>query len=222
MLQRWRQALFQNLGLKVAAITLAVAVYAHVFSREERIMVYACPLELHGLAPGLTYTGEVPSHIRVKVRARGTDLIRLRDQAPSIVVRLNEARPGLLQRPLSAEDVVFPPGLTGKVEQLVERTTLSLEIEPVRRKTLRIRPSLRGSPAPGFALTGRPRANPDTLTVRGPASLVQPLDSLRTEEIELGGRNSSVEETVAVELPAGVRPQHASTKVRIGIARSPS
>ena len=219
MLERLRQSIFQNLGIKVTSLVLALAVYAHVFSKEERIMVLSCPIVIEDLPPGLAFAGEVPSDVRVKVRARGGDLVRFRGQTPLVVVRLKDARPGLLQRPLTAEDVVFPSGFRAQVEGMMDRTTLSLDIERTRKKTLPIVPTLAGELEAGVAISGRIHVIPDTLTVRGPESLLKGLDSLHTEEISLDGRSNSLEEQVEVRVPRGLRPGQASTRVRIDLVR---
>mgnify|MGYP000906992931 CR=1 FL=1 len=222
MFFRLRQAILQNLGIKITSLVLALAVYAHVFSKEERVMVLACPLVVQDLPNGLTFQDDVPSEVRVRVRARGGDLLRLRGNMPQVVVHLKDARPGLLQRPITAEDVVFPSGFHAQADGLVEHTILSLEIERSRRKTLPIRAALEGTPAPGLVIAGRPRLWPDTVTVRGAESLLKGVDTLRTEEIQMNGRTTAMDEVVEVKVPAGLRPDRVTARVRIDLARRPA
>jgi len=219
MLLRLRQALLQNLGIKITSLVLALAVYAHVFSKEERVMVLACPIVIEELPSGLTFAADLPSDVRVRVRARGGDLLRLRGKTPQVVVHLKDARPGLLQRPLTAEDVVFPAGFRAQADGMVEHTILSLEIERLRRKTLPIRASIAGAPGPGLVIAGRPRLWPDTVTVRGPESLFKGVDTLHTEEIQLNGRTTGMEEVVEVKVPSGLHPERVTARVRIDFAR---
>ena len=216
-LQGLRQSLLRNLGIKITSLVLAVAVYAHVYARQEQETVLRLPLVLEGLPAGLAYRGDVAEYLRVRVRAKGSDLIRLRAQPPRVVIPLAAARPGLLQRPVTTGDVVFPNKVDAAVIALVEPMVLSLQIEPIVTACLPVAVVLRGTPASASVRYGAARVWPETLTVSGPAGLISTLDSARTEELNINGRAESFGASLRLALPAGVHARTEQVAVRVPI-----
>ena len=75
MWERVRTILFENMGLKVASLLLALLLYAHVVTDQERESVVQIPIAAVGLADTLTSVGEFPPRVAVKVRGKWKDLI---------------------------------------------------------------------------------------------------------------------------------------------------
>jgi hypothetical protein len=216
-LQGLRQTLLRNLGIKITSLVLAVAVYAHVYARQEQETVLRVPLVLEGLPEGLGYRGEVAEYLRVRVRAKGSELIRLRTQPPRVVIPLAQARPGLLQRPVTTSDVVLPDKVDAAVIALVEPTVLSLQIEPIVRVRVPVAVTLRGAPSSASVRYGATRVWPETLTVSGPAGLISALDSVRTEELDINGHAESFGASLRIVLPPGVLARTEQVAVRVPI-----
>lgn len=218
MLRRFRQILLQNLGIKLTSVLLALAVYLHVFSREQAEMEFSCPVEIIGLPDGLAWSGDPLPAPRVLVRGSGADLVRLRARPPRFEVRLEGAHRGLLQRPLSIEDLIFPSGVAAKAEPLRDRAVLALLIEPKTRAVLPVRIRVEGRPAPGYSVRSVAVAWPETIRVEGPESLVHGTDSLETEVLILDGRSKDVEEKLRLRVPAGISlsTEEIVARVRIG------
>lgn len=212
-----RQALLSNLGIKITSVILALAVYAHVFARDEREAVVLLPLAVEGLPPGLICRGDVPRDVRVRVRARGLELIKMRAMPPRVVIRLEQAREGLLQRPVTGSDVVLPAESAAIILGLSEPVDLALAIERRISRTLPIAVAVRGQPADGHAQIGPLEARPDTLTVSGPESLVGAIDSLRTEPVDLSGRAVSFTTEAVLILPADLQTRLDRVFVRVSI-----
>jgi hypothetical protein len=215
--QGLRQTLLRNLGIKITSLVLAVAVYAHVYARQEQETVLRVPLVLEGLPEGLGYRGEVEPYLRVRVRAKGSELIRLRAQPPRVVIGLAQARPGLLQRPITTSDVVLPDKADAAVVALVEPMVLSLQIEPLVTARLPVAVALRGTPAAGSVRYGATRVWPETLAVSGPVGLVGALDSVRTEELDINGHADSFGASLRILLPPGVHARTEQVAVRVPI-----
>jgi hypothetical protein len=217
MFRRLRQSVFSHLGIKATSLILALAVYLHVYSGQDRTTVLNLPVRLEGLPPTLTWRGEIPREIRVRFRGKGRELFKLRADPPSAVVHLSQPRVGLLERPVTTADVALAPEIDAVAEALIEPVVLSLSIESRRSVCLPVAPRFRGAPPEGFMRYGVARAWPETLTVSGPAGLVTPLDSIRTEEIDLSGRSESSGESVRLLQPDGIQMRIDRVSVRIPI-----
>lgn len=217
MLQRLRQNLFHNVGIKIASLVLAMAVYLHVYSIQDRTTILQIPLSVEGIPRGLAYRGEVPSHVRVRLRGSGGELLKLRAEPVRAVVRLTQPRVGELQRPVTTADVELPAEAAVLVEALVEPVTLALSIEPIASAVRPVAVRFRGLPSEGFVRYGAIRVFPETLRVSGPAGLIAHLDSIPTEEIDLNDRSETVGESVRLRLAEGVecRSDHVSVRVPI-------
>ena len=216
-MQGLRQTLLRNVGIKITSLVLALAVYAHVYARQEQEAVLRVPLVLDGLPEGLGYRGEVAEYLRVRVRAKGSELIRLRAQPPRVVVPLGRVRPGLLQRTITANDVVLPDKVDAAVIALVEPAVLSLQIEPIVAACLPVAVALRGIPASASVRYGAIRVWPETLTVSGPAGVITALDSVRTEALDISGRAESFGASLRIVLPPGVHSRTEQVAVRVPI-----
>lgn len=217
MFVRLRNVLMRNLGIKVASLILALSVFAHVRSSEDREFDVAVPLHLIGLPDDLTYRGEVPREVPVRVRARGLEEWRLRAQPPQVRIDLSDALPGLLQRPVTIEDVRLGPGSNAEVRSILTPLSLSLQIEPLVERTLPVECRVGGDPIAGMVQFGPIGVRPDSLWARGPKSLVEPLAAIRTEEVDITGRNQTVVERVLLEAPEGVELEVETVELRVPI-----
>jgi YbbR domain-containing protein len=208
-----------NIGIKLASLILALAIYAHVLSSEDREGVFDVPIEVVGLPEGLTYEGQVPEEIPVRIQARGTELWKLRTQSLVVQIDLREARPGLLQRPVSTQDVVLPAGSDAQVEAILSPVVLSLQVEPLATRVLPVAVRLEEDLDPGWVRAGRATAEPETIRVEGPESRVESLDSLITEGIALTGRSHPLTARVRVVHPEGVWLAEDSVTVTVPVER---
>jgi hypothetical protein len=220
--QGWRQTLLRNLGIKITSLILAIAVYAHVYARQEQEAVLRVPLVLEQIPEGLAYRGDVSEYVRVRLLAKGAELIRLRAQPPRVVISLARARPGLLQRPVTTGDVVLPDKADAVVLALEEPVVLSLQIEPLATARLPVKVAVRGVPAAGSVRHGSLLVWPESLEVSGPAGLLGALDSVPTEEVELSGHTETFGANLHLALPPGLhaRPDQVVARIPIGTVGS--
>lgn len=214
---RLREIVMNNLGIKIASLVLALAVYAHVLSSQKRDVEVFAPIILSGLPEGLTYQGDVPNGVPVLVEAQGLEIWRLRAQAPEIRIDLSEARPGLLQRPVTTEDVALASGSGAQVKSVVKPISLSLQVENVISKTLAVLPRIVGEPDPSAVRFGDITAVPESVQVQGPESVVSPLIAIRTEEVDLSGRKETVEEEVVLVAFGELDLEVESARIRVPI-----
>ena len=219
MIQRLRETLTHNLGIKISSVVLALFIYAYVYSKEEQETILQVPMALAGLPEHLTYQGDVPDRVRVRVRARGVELWRLRAQPPQAVIELREAEPGQLLRPVTTSDVRLPSGVVAQVRQIVDQPDLRLQIERMVSRRVPVQPVLTGRPGAGATRYGDLEVDPDSVSIEGAESLVEPVKELRTEEINLDGRSTSLEEWVRVKGPDGLSLSTEEVWVRVPVER---
>lgn len=224
---RLRELLFGNLGLKLASLVLALLLYAHVVTEEQRESVLQIPLTLTGLPESLAVSGRPPERVGVKIRGKWKDLIRLGLTSPYLPVDLAQAAPGDFRTSITAEDIAgkaLPPELSKvvTVTEVLEPRAVDLQIEPKREKRVRVAPRLTGEPAEGWRLAGAVTVDPESVEVRGPGSIVDPLDSLGTLPIDITGERERIQRQVELDpgpLRLSVEPRRCLVTVRFEKSR---
>jgi hypothetical protein len=136
---RIREILLHNLGLKLASLVLALILYAHVVTEEQRESRVVMPVVLTGLPDTLAIVGHPPARVAVNVRGKWKDLIRLGLTGRQLTVDLAGATTGRYQRSISVEDVrklAIPAELTSLVEvtEVVDPARSTSESSPSGRR----------------------------------------------------------------------------------------
>lgn len=191
-----RGFLFDNLGLKFVALLLAVLIYLNVYTDRPATMVVSFPLQFTDLADSLSVSGSPPGSVEAELRGTGKDLIRLRLREPVLKISLANASTGRYERTLGAADL--PLGESGlQVDRLIGPILLDFRIEPSVRRRVPVAARITGAPAEGHVQGGSPILDPDHLRIRGPASIVTGLDSIRLTPASVEGARDTVSLHVA-------------------------
>jgi hypothetical protein len=220
---RIREILLHNLGLKLASLVLALLLYAHVLTEEQRESRVVMPVVLTGLSDTLALVGRPPSRVTVNVRGKWKDLIRLGLTGRQLSVDLAGAGTGRYQRSLSVDDVrklAIPAELSKLVEvtEVIEPRTIDVGIEPKRAKTVAVKARIVGRPPPGYAASGPAQVEPDTAWVSGPASVVSGVDTLFTLPVDIAGERERIHRQVPLDAGSNllaVQPRRCVVTLRI-------
>jgi len=220
---RIRGLLFENIGLKVASVLLALLLYAHVVTDQEREQVIQIPIAAVGLADTLTSVGRMPPRVAVKVRGKWKDLIRLSLTRPFLSVDLATAKPGEFQTTITSEDIskrAIPPELSRQVSvtEVLDPRAVDLTIEPKVTRSLPVRARIVGTPAVGYVLNEVPDVDPESVRVMGPARAVQEIDTVYTVAVDITGEREKIQRQVSLALPANVanlETRHCVVTIRL-------
>jgi YbbR domain-containing protein len=223
MWARIKDLLLHNLGLKLASLLLALLLYAHVVTDQQRESRLTIPLALTGLPDSLAVSGTVPSRVTVDVRGKWKDLIRLGLIGRQLTVDLAGVSPGRFQKSISADDVrerAIPAELAKAVDvtDVIEPRTVDVLVEAKRRRSVPLLARLVGTPADGYELVGDPEVEPDSAVVAGPQSVVENLDTLRTLPVDIAGERERIQRQVQLDTgasPIVVQPRRVLVTLRI-------
>jgi YbbR domain-containing protein len=212
-----RAVLFDNLGLKLAALLLALLVYLNVYLDRPAEMTLSFPVQVQGLGDSLSLSGPVPSTVQAQVRGTGKQLLRMRVTEPPVKISLEGLGPSHFERSVSAEDLPLA-GYDGvEVDRVIGPRTIEIGIEPKVRRRLPV--ALRVEAAPGVAWS-LPSVEPESVLVTGPRSVVAQLDSIVLEPVRLVGRRDTLRAQVAARaLPDWCVMEPAFVKVTVPLVR---
>jgi hypothetical protein len=210
-----RGLLFDNLGLKLVALLLAVLVYLNVYTDRTATMMVSFPLQLSDLPDSISLSGPVPAAVQAEIRGTGKRIILLRATEPQINVSLAGVGPGRFERALSAADLPLPEGL--EVERMVGPRMLALELDRKRVRHVHV-----AAPAAGVTRAGRVAVEPAMVRLSGPAKVIAELDSVVLATVRIDGRR----DTVRVQVGPGALPdwcvmEPASVTVTVPLKRGP-
>lgn len=211
-MSRSRRILIEDMGTKALSLILALAVYVHVFSGREREMSYRVPLEISPLPIGLAVAGGIPSEVRIRVRASGKDLLKLKTRPFHAEIAVDSPHSGYLQRPILPSDFRLPRGVRVSAIEVLEPRTLNLDIEKLGSKQVRVSVRVQDDEDGGRALLERPSVNPELVRLTGPTSMLASIDSAETEPISVG---ESEELEAVIVPPSGLTAEPKRVVVRI-------
>lgn len=210
---------FRHFGLKVLSLLLAVSLWFMIAGQEQAERSLRVPLEFQNIPERLELIEEPPSLVDVRARGPAGSLGQLRAGDVVAVLDLSTARPGRRLFHLSPEHVSAPSGL--RVLHVLP-ATVTLVFETSATKTVPVVPAVDGDPAPGFVV-GRVTAQPATVEVAGPESVLHRLTEATTESVSVKGHKARVRENVNIGVADdAVRLRSARTAVvTVEILRAP-
>lgn len=215
-----RGLLFQNLGLKFAALLLAVLVYLNAYSDRPDTMLVSFPVEYTGLDDTLAIAGNAPSVVQAELQGTRKQILMLRLKEPRLQVPLEGVRAGHFERVVAPADLPLPADAGVSVANLLGPLTLALDVDRKVRREVPLAARVQGRAAEGSEWNGMALLEPAAVTVVGPERAFADLDSMRLLPVSIEGKRDTVTAKVAPErLPEGCLVSPALVRVRLPIRR---
>jgi YbbR domain-containing protein len=184
----------KNWGTKILAFLLALMVF--IVTRDEITRSFTIPLRVLD-DPDRVLLTTPPELVELRVRGPWANVNRLSAaQLGSATLDLREARPGPMV--LDPASIVMPEGV---VLDTLEYDAVDLRFEAVVDRAVRIVPNLVGELDGDYKLEAA-RVEPNTWTVRSPASKLEGLAQLSTAPVDISGITETLSTRVALEPPS--------------------
>jgi len=198
---RWSGWLFDNLGLKLFALLLAVLLYVHVLTDRPSEQTIYFPVTVEGLADSLALASNPPTEVAVRLRGTGKQLIQLGLTKPPLKVSLAGVSPGMFQRALGPADVPLEGLPEVTVLEVKDPAEVRLEVTKRATRMVPVRVPIVGEPERGLVVAGEPLVRPALVRVSGPSTWVARQETLRTEPVSIAGRRDTLEVVQALVAP---------------------
>jgi len=185
-IQRWViEALLENLPLKLLSLLVSLLIYAHLHGAEQnaqRALSVGVVTLLPSEDEGRVLLVDPPPSARVTLTGSRPILDDLRaDDLGSLQLDLRQASG--TYSPFDISTLKIPAGL--QVE--VDPPGILLTWDAVVVRPVQVQVPVTGQPARGFAVQGVPSPEPAMISARGPQSLIETLQSARSEPFDVGG-----------------------------------
>jgi YbbR domain-containing protein len=184
-----------NLSLKVGSVVVAVVLWLFAKGEQTGDRQFSIPLVIRNVPEGLTTVERIPETVDVVISGDNKELVKLTFWGqPYAVLDMTEAAADRVFRvSLSPANVIVPRESGVQVVEVRDPKSLDLEVDRRLERRVSVEPVIEGSPADGYFLLGDPTTIPDSVTVYGPASVVQSLSSVKMEPLSISGRRARVE-----------------------------
>ncbi len=187
----------RNLGLKLAALLMALALWRFVGTEQRSEMAFFVPLEMRGLSPELVVTQGAVETVNVRVAGSRAQLAQLDSRQLGVHVDVSGVKPGTSTFVISRDQFSLPPGV--EVTR-VSPAEIPITVEKLVTKVVEVETVTVGEPMSGFHLVPEAtRVDPARVTVSVPQSQADGLRRLLTLPIELGGVKGPFRQRVAVD-----------------------
>lgn len=123
-------AFTERLPIKIAALVLAVLLWAIVRGEEATEVVMSVPFQ-PVVDGSLELNGGAPDSVQVVVAGRVRELLKLRSQPPVVRRRFDESTARSVRVTLQPTDVEFPLGVEARAREL-RPTSFTLRFRPVQ------------------------------------------------------------------------------------------
>jgi YbbR domain-containing protein len=180
----WK-VLTQDIGLKIAALLLAVFVWVNAAERRPVEMVTDIPVWYVNMPAKATLASKVPDVARVRIRGSGI-FMRWRLKDVHVAVDLSPAERGVVTHVLSPAEVVTPSDQGLVVLEVLEPKAIKVELDELTSKEVAVRPVLSGALAVDKVLVGLPTAAPERVALSGAEHVLAALTSIPTVPIDVG------------------------------------
>jgi len=216
-----RAILFDNLGLKLIALLMALLVYLNAYTERPATMVFSFPVEVEGLPDSLSLVGPRPEPVQAELRGTGKQLIRLRLAEPRLRVSVGGVAAGRFERSIAEPDLPIGASQGLSVERLIGPRMIQLQIDHRIIRFVPLAARVSGAPGTGATWSGQVIIQPSVAKVTGPAKSLADLDSLVLAPIRIDGHRDTVRAQVPAQaLPLWCTAEPTSARVLVPLGRN--
>ncbi len=216
-IQAIKNALLSNLGTKIFALSLAVLLWLHVVTGHSYEGVFQIPLEVKNIPEGMVIANQLPQKIAVKFFGQGRQLLRLLHSKTAVVLKITSRRAAARRYQLSPLNVKVPIGLKVEPREIVKPKAVTVELNRLITKEVKVIPHLQLQLANGYVQVGPIKVTPERVKISGPQKFLRHVHSLSLDSIYLSRVKRSISKSVKVIPPEGVNVVYSPTVVNLFI-----
>lgn len=198
----WRGLLLDNLGFKIAALLVVVMLWISVTADERQAQPVPTTVAVEVRDTSWVLM-ESPEEVNTTFQGANRDLLGLLMKKPVISLVVDSVTGERMRVPLPVDRVEYDRELP-VVPGFITPPAVELRFERRRSARVPVVPNVDARPAPGFTVVQPLRVEPESVTVRGPASWIDDLTRLATRGVVLEDLSNTVMRDIQLDLPSGV------------------
>jgi YbbR domain-containing protein len=199
----WRRALFDNLGFKLAALVIVALLWVSVTADERQAQPVPTRVA-YEVSDSAWVLVQGPAFVSTTFQGRNRELLGLLMDEPVVTVQIDSVEGPDMSFQLPLDQVVYDRDL-GVVPSFITPGELSLRFERRESARIAVTPDVEAIPAAGFTVLTPILVQPESVTVRGPASWLEGLTRISTRRVQLDAVSNTVLRDVGLSVPANVQ-----------------
>jgi YbbR domain-containing protein len=180
--------LTKNIGLKLASLVLAIALWFFVILSGRSGIFMDIPI-MYINVPQEFEVVDFPKTVSVNIEGQERLLKNLKQNEINAVINLSDAKAGKSFYTLTHENIKRPKTLE---VTSIEPQTISLTIEKLLKKTVSVQPAVVGVPEHGFVIV-EIKVAPEEIEIEGPRNIISKIYNVKTEPIDITGLNNNLQ-----------------------------
>ncbi len=206
--------------ITVALIILfSILLWGSVSLSGEYFTTLDVPLQFINLDPDYAISDQDFQKVQVGIKTQGWILASLQfGRDLNLVVPVQE-EPG--RHSISARAAIERASWLSSNMQILEVVPdqVKFYVEPIKYKEVKIVPNFESELKPGFGIVSDVTIEPDSVTIYGPESKVDLIDTIRTEAINLSNIDEDYSESIKLALADDVMLESSNAKVSFNIQK---
>lgn len=207
-----KKLLFENLGLKISAVLIAVLLWLFVTSRGQSEMSLEIPVEFKDVPVGLGIASTSAKMVNVTIKGQERVMKNVRPTDVRVFIDLSKAKKGEGSFRISQDDIKLPYAM--KVMN-IEPTTLRVKLDETATKPVTVNPVITGTPGKGFYVKAI-EVEPKSIVIQGLKTEVRKIGEIRTETMDISGIGETVTQELNVDA-SGANIKLEKDRVRVTV-----
>ena len=180
--------LTKNIGLKLASLILAIALWFFVILSGRSGIFMDIPI-MYINVPQEFEVVDFPKTVSVNIEGQERLLKNLKQNEINAVINLSDAKAGKSFYTLTHENIKRPKTLE---VTSIEPQTISITIEKLLKKTVPVQPAVVGVPEHGFVIV-EIKVAPEEIVIEGPRNIISKIYNVKTEPIDITGLKNNLQ-----------------------------
>jgi len=202
-----RKSFLENLGLKIAAVLLSVALWFFATSRGQSEISIDVPLVFRNIPSGIVMVNNNIKTISLNIKGQERLIKNIKLSDIVIYIDLSKAKKGKSIYYVTRDNIKLSHGIT---VLNINPSSVKVIIEDTITKTVKVTPVIIGEPEKGYYVKSVEVA-PQIVVIEGIRSQVRKFNTIKTESLDITGSN----ETFTQELKLDLAGKNIRTKINV-------
>jgi len=209
-----RKSFLENLGLKIAAVLLSVALWFFATSRGQSEISIDVPLVFRNMPSGLEMIDNNVKTISLNIKGQDRLIKNIKLSDIGIYIDLSKAKKGKSTYYVTRDNIKLPH----RIAVLnINPSSVKVIIEDTIIKTVKVMPVIIGEPGKGYYVKSV-EVSPQTVEIEGASSEVRKVNKIKTESLDITGSDETFTQEMKLDLTGkDIRPKISDIKIKVVI-----
>lgn len=209
---KFKEILFENLGLKTAAVIFSIVLWVFVTSRGQSEVSLEVPLEFKNIPTGYEIVNYNIKSVNISIRGQERLIKNVKHSDIRVYLDLSRVRKGENIYYISSDNIELPRSFT---VTNVEPSSIKIFIEETLKKSVKVIPIVTGFPQSGYYVKSV-SVEPSMIDIEGIRSEVNKISFVKTEPIDITGLSDYISQDIKIDL-SGKNVRTTTNYVKVDI-----